>query len=62
MSNEQIIETLENLQAHCAYQDNCCVCRFGVDGYCQIRMLHRELGSNLPLHWNIDRIAELLEK
>ena len=63
MRNEQIIKTLENIQAYCTHAECCEGCKFnyGKDGeYCQIE----ELGDQIryvPSMWDIDEIRRLLK-
>ena len=66
MSDEQIIGTLENIQANCVYHNLCMECRFGFidsDGSakCQIKEIAEEL-YDVPSCWHLGRVKELLKK
>ena len=63
MTDEQIIEILQNIQRNC--EDNCCdYCEFylgGEDSECQIGKLVNEL-SRCPKYWNIDEIERIIKQ
>ena len=66
MTDEQIIETLDNLRGYCAYHRVCKKCKFEIDREeggkeCQLEELAKEL-SVIPTRWKMNRIKKLLEK
>ncbi|MDO4749159.1 MAG: hypothetical protein Q4A12_08310 [Eubacteriales bacterium] len=66
MSDEQIIETLENFQAYCAYHRVCKKCKFEIDREeggkeCQLQKLFVELAKN-PMLWDMYKIRKLFRK
>ena len=67
MSDEQIIEALEKIQAYCGEQHNCFNCQFrvvnlfGSNYACQLSEI-TELLRVEPSAWGIGKIKEVLEK